>query len=159
MLAKKILIPVFAVVVTGSTLLGVSSIAHAQSGSAPFSGLAQAIASKFNLNTSDVQNVISAFKQQQRANWQQNMQQREKKRLDRLVSQGKITNSQETAILSELSTLQGQFSRSSLQGMTQKQRRQAFLNEKNAIESWANSQVPSINPKYVMPFRGYRVGF
>jgi len=143
MLSKKILVPVFAIVIAGSTLVGVSAIAHAQTGTTPFAGLAQAIASKFNLNQSDVQSAITSY-------MQQNMQNRQKNRLDKLVSAGKITSAQETAILAELATLQSQYSPSSFQGMTQAQRQQAMQDRKNALTTWANAQ--GINPAYVMPF-------
>lgn len=158
MLSRKLLVPVFAVVVAGSTLFGVSTIVHAQTGTNMFSGLAQALATKFNLKETDVQSALTAYMQQQKGNWQQNMQQRQKQRLDTLVSQGKITSGQETAILNELTTLQKQYSPSSFQGMTQTQRQQAMQNEKNAITTWANSQ--GINPTYVMPFgMGHRGGW
>ena len=159
MLSKKILIPVFAVIVTGSTFLGLNTYAHAQGGNGPFSGLAQAIATSLGVDQSKVQSAITAYMQQEKGKRQQNMQQGQKARLDKLVSQGKITGAQETAILAELSTLQAQYSPSSLQGMTQAQRKQAMQDEKNAITTWANSQNPKINSAYVMPFGGRRGGW
>lgn len=158
MISKKLLIPVFAVVVTGSTLFGLKATVNAQTSGGHFSGLAQAIATKFSLNQSDVQSAITAYMQQQQVNWQQNMQQRQKQRYAQLVSQGKITSAQETAILGELTTVQSQYSPGSFQGMTQTQRQQAMQNEKSTLTSWANSH--GINPEYVMPFGiGHRGGW
>jgi hypothetical protein len=155
MFSKKLLIPVFAVVVVGSTLIGVSTT-HAQGGKSPFSGLAQAIATSLGVDQSKVQSAITAYMQQQKGNGQQNMAQIQKKRLDQLVSQGKITTVQETAILNELATLKNQNNPSSFQNMTQAQRQQAMQDQKNAITSWASSH--GINPAYVMPFGGGRRG-
>lgn len=156
MLSKNLLVPVFAVVVSGATLFGISTIVHAQAGSNPFSGLAQTLATKFGLSQSDVQSAITAYMQQQKGNRQQNMAQMQKKRLDQLVSQGKITSAQETAILDELASLKNQNNPISFQNMTQAQRQQAMQDQKNAITSWANSK--GINPAYVMPFGGGRRG-
>ena len=154
MISKKILIPVFAIVVGGGSLLGVSSLVHAQSGTTPFSGLAQSIAQKFNLNQTDVQSVIDSYMQQQKQTMTQNMQKRLQNRLDQEVQQGKITSAQETAILKELSSLQSQFSPSALKSMTQQQRQQAFQTEKNDLNSWAQSQGISLS---LIPF-GFGIG-
>lgn len=147
MINKKIFLSVAGIVITGATLLGVSTSVHAQESNSRFTGLAQAIAVKFSLNQSDVQNVISSYMQQE-------MQQRQKNRLDKLVGKGKITNAQETLILGELATLQSQYSPSSMRGMTKTQRQQAMKDRKNAIAAWANSQNPKINPSYLILFGG-----
>jgi len=154
MISKKILIPVFAVVVGGGSLLGVSSLVHAQSGSTPFSGLAQSIAQKFNVNQTDVQSVIDSYMQQQKQTMTQNMQKRLQNRLDQEVQQGSITSAQETAILNELSSLQSQFGPSALKSMTQQQRQQAFQTEQSDLKSWAQSQGISLS---LIPF-GFGMG-
>ena len=160
MLVKKLLVPVLAVVVTGSALVGANSIVSAQSVNTPNSGLAQVLAGKFHLNEADVQNAITTYMQQQRANRQQNMSQRQKQRLDKLVSQGKISSGQETAILAKLKTLQDKYKSGSFQGMTQAQRQAAFQQEKKDIADWANTQNPKIDPAYVRPFvMGFRGGW
>lgn len=147
---KKLIIPVLVITVAGAVLFTSVGAIHAQ-GTGPFNGLAQAIAGKFGLSESDVQNEITAYMQTQKAN-RPSPTQMEKTRLDKLVSQGKITSAQETLILSELTTLQSQFNPSSLKGMTQAQRQAAMQSEKNEITTWANSN--GINPTYVMPFGG-----
>ena len=157
MKSKIILGPIFALVVVGSTLIGASTMVFAQKSNTPLSGLAQALATKYNLNQSDVQNFISTYMQQHRGQSQVNMQQMQKKRLDQLVSQGKISNAQEVAILNELETLQKQLSSSSFKTMTQAQRQTVMKNDKNTLTQWAKSQ--GISPAYVMPFGGHRGGW
>lgn len=138
MIKKKILVPLFAVVLSTGTLLGASYFWHAQAASNPFAGLAASIASKFNLNATDVQNAIAAYTQSQKGKRLQNLSELEKKRLDALVTKGKITESQETAILNELSSLQTKYNGNN------------FLNEKNELTQWAKDN--NISPMYVLPF-------
>ncbi len=69
----------------------VGGVAFAQTNNAQPGGLAQAIASKFNLNKDDVQKVINQQHQEQL-----------KQHLDKLVQDGKITNDQESKIIAKL---------------------------------------------------------
>ena len=80
----------------------------------------------------------------------QAMQQREKAQLDKLVSSGKITSAQETAILAELATLQSQYPFT--QGATQAQRQTNMQNMQSAWKTWAAAN--GIDPTLVMPFGG-----
>lgn len=153
-ISKKILIPVFAVVVGGGSLLGVSTLVNAQSSNSPFTGLAQSIAKKFNLNQTDVQSVINSYMQQQHQTMMQNMQQRLQNKLNLEVQQGDITSSQEASITSELSTLKSQFNPSSFKSMTQQQRQQAMQTQQNDLKSWA--QTKGINLSLI-PF-GFGMG-
>jgi len=143
MFNKKIWIPVLTIIVAGSVLFGTTTAVFAQTGKTPFGGLAQALATKFNLNQADVQSFLTTY-------MQQNRQQGQKNRYDQLVSQGKITSAQETAILSELATLKGQTDPGSMKNMTQAQRQQAFQTQKDTLTAWAKAQ--GIDPQYVLPF-------
>jgi len=75
----------------------------------------------------------------------------EKTRLDKLVSSGKITADQETAIINELAALNTKYNLSSLTGAQRKTQMQAMQAE---LKTWAASQSPSINLAYLMPFGG-----
>ena len=127
--------------VPGLTLTQMAANTAAQSGQSLYSGLAQALASKYDLNQPDVQIFITTY-----------MQQRQEDQFDQLVSQGKITGTQKTAILNELSTAKGQYFPVSTKYMTPDQWQQAFQNELNRLTAWAKSQ--GINPLYVIPFDG-----
>ena len=112
-----------------------------QSSLSLYNGLAQGLANKFNLKQVDVQIFIVTY-----------MQQRQEDQFDQLVSQGKITKTQETAILKELLTARNQFFPVSTRNMTPDQWQLAFQNEYNMLAVWAKSQ--GINSIYVIPFDG-----
>jgi hypothetical protein len=142
MLSKKVFLPVTAIVlVAGLSFIGVSAV-QAQTGSDRLSGLAQAIAQKFNLDQSLVQTTINDYNQQQKTNLQSN-------RLDQLVKDGNITDSQKQAILDELATLKSKYNPANWKDLTKAQRDEQIKAEQAEAKAWATSQ--GIDPTYVMP--------
>ena len=130
-----------------------------QSNGGFFQGIIQFIEQKFGLNQNQVQSAVQQYQQQRKATitprptlTQQQMSDREKSRLDNLVSSGKITSDQETAILNELSSEQSKYNLTSLQGETPQQRRSTMQSMQSDLKTWA--QANNINPMYVMPFGG-----
>lgn len=121
-----------------------------------FQGLVDFLSQRFGLDKTQVQSAVNEYHTQQMQNRQQKMQDNEKKRLDKLVSEGKITSSQEQAIITELQNLRTKYSPDSFKGLTPDQRKQRFQDMQNEITSWAKSQ--GIDPKYVMPFPGMGMG-
>lgn len=105
---KKIIIPIVILGVSAAIAFGTIHVANAQTNSNMLTGLAEAIAQKFNLNPNDVQSLINQYGQTQRADRQAKMQQIFKSKLDALVTGEEITGSQETAIINELQTLKNQ---------------------------------------------------
>jgi polyhydroxyalkanoate synthesis regulator phasin len=159
MISKKILVPVFAFFVLLSGVLFVVPPAHAQgtnSGNGNFfSGLVQFIAQKFGLDKTQVQSAINDYHTQNKANIAlrptpsaQDLQNRDKTRLDKLVSAGKITAAQEQAILDELTSLRLKYKFD--KSLTTDQRKTQMQAMQADIKSWATSQ--GINPSYVMMF-------
>lgn len=134
--AKVAAISAIAVFVIGLSTLGISQV-YAQSNGNPISGLAQAIAQKFNLDAGQVQTTITDYRRQ-------NRQDRMQKHLDQLVAQGKITQAQEQLILTEIANLNGKYNLNSLGTMTQQERKQALQNAHNEFKTWAQSQGISI---------------
>jgi hypothetical protein len=125
-----------------------------------FQGLIQFIEQKFGLDQNQVQSAVQQYKSQRSATitprptlTQEQMSNREKARLDKLVSNNKITSAQETAILNELSAEQSKYNLSS---ETPQQRRSSMQSMRSDLQTWA--QANSINPMYVMPFGAMRGG-
>jgi len=127
-----------------------------------FQGLIQFIEQKFGLDKTQVQSAVQQYKTQHSASMTprptmtpQQMTTREKSRLDKLVSSGKITSAQEQAILTELATEQSKYM-SSMQSETPAQRKTTMQSMQSNLTTWAQSQ--NINPMYVLPFGGMRGG-
>lgn len=123
-----------------------------------FQGLIQFIEQKFGLDKNQVQSAVQQYQSQRDATitprptmTQQQMTDREKTRLDKLVASSKITSAQEQSILTELSTVWSQ-NMSSTQNETPQQRKSQMQATQNTLKTWAQSQ--GINPMYVMSFGG-----
>jgi len=157
-----------ATVATIAMLFGTAAPAFAQTTNSSqhqgfFQGLIQFIEQRFGLDKTQMQSAVQQYQSQRSATitprptqTQQQMEDREKSRLDKLVSSGKITSAQETAILSELSSEQSKYNLSSLQSETPQQRKSTMQSMQSDLKSWA--QANNINPMYVMPFGGMRRG-
>ncbi|CAN5355554.1 hypothetical protein BH10PAT1_BH10PAT1_5290 [soil metagenome] len=91
---KKIIIPIVILGAFATIALTATGIS-AQTRNDPFSGIAAAIAQKFNLNQTDVQSVITEYRQTKRTDMFTT-------RLDKLVVDKKITSDQKSAIINEL---------------------------------------------------------
>ncbi len=140
------------------------SQAHAQTANSSnsgnfFEGLIAAIAQKFGLDQTQVKTAVTQYTsthKHTRPTWapnQQTMQQREDQRLSALVTSGKITADQKTAIEAELTSLYQKYNLSSTT-LTMVQRRTAMQSMQSDLKAWATSQ--NINYAYVMPGFGGR---
>jgi len=155
---QKITLSILILTVLATTLF-VAPIAFAQgttNTSKPnfFQGLITYIEQKFGLNKDQVTQAVNDYKAQVKATitprptlTPDQIQAQEKARLDKLVTAGKITAAQETAIIAELAALNTKYNLSSLTGTQRKTQMQAMQAE---LKTWATSN--NINLANLMPF-------
>lgn len=136
MLTKKLLIPF----ISGIAIVTVATAGIAFAQTPAVSGLAQAIAQKFNLNPTEVQTVITQYQQTQKQQMHQEMQQKVKSYLDSKVKDGTITQAQENVLIAELQKVQTEYSPESWSNLTPDQRQQQMQKMKQELQSWAQSQ-------------------
>jgi len=157
---KKIIIPLASLVLVSQVIF--ISPAFAQTSTpAPthenfFQGLVTFLSGKFGLDKTQVQSAISDYQKQNKPNVSprpsltpDQIQAKEKTRLDKLVIDGKITSAQEQAILDELTTLRTKYNPDSFKNLTQDDRKTKMQEMQNEIKTWATAQ--GIDPKYIMP--------
>lgn len=139
-----------AVALGSLTGLGVASAATntATTDSGPFSGLASAIASKFNLKTADVQAVFDA----QRTKMEATRTEEVKTELTELVKAGKLTQAQSDAILAKRTELEKnrEANRNSMDSKTDTERKAAMEAERAALKAWFTTQGISTDYEYLV---------
>lgn len=159
MTIKKNFLSSFVLVLIGFAPLVATVPAYAASGTNHngnfFSGLVQFITNEFHLDQNQVQSAVNTYASQQQQKRQQTMQDNEKKRLDNLVSQNKITSSQEQQILDEQAKLKSEYNPANSKNETSDQRKADFQKEQVEIKAW--SQSTGIDAKYLMPGFGMRM--
>lgn len=130
--------------------LGMSVAAHAASNTTTGTSMADKIASKFNLNKTDVQKVFD----EDRATHEADRTQAEKERLATLVKDGKITQAQSDKIAAKLAEMKSEMeaNRTAMQSKTEAERKAARDANKAALDKWANDN--GIDIQYLMPAHG-----
>jgi hypothetical protein len=151
--SKKIIFPVLTVTMLGGMVTIGANRAAAQTSGSPFSGLVEMIATKFGLDKNQVQSVFDQYQAQRRQTIDQDRLQRQKDRLDKLVQDGKITETQKEAILSKLADLKTKYTSDSFRNLTPAEKMQQINAEREEIKSWATAQ--GIDPAYIMPGFGW----
>jgi len=140
-----------AAALAGTATMGVG-ILHAatisKTGFNPMGNLLNAIATKFNLNTADVQKVFDDQRDQMQQQRQTQQAERQKTMLDQAVKDGKITQAQEDLIIAKHKEVQTFMS--TLTGKTEAERQAAIKTETDSIQAWAKTN--SIPEQYVMMF-------
>jgi hypothetical protein len=134
-ISKRILIPAVAatVIAGGIGLYGAHNLALADSSQSSHETLAQTIASAFGLDATKVQGVISQYRQGQQTQRADNYAQR----LQAAVTAGKLTQTQEQAILAEHNTLAAELQ--TAQGQTGSARRTALQKVQSDAQAWATA--------------------
>lgn len=146
------LIPVFAL----SLLAG--GVAFASTDTAkkhtPFVKIAEAIATKFNLATSDVQTVIDETMKAERAEMEKNRPEP----IAQAVKDGKLTQAQADLIKAKREEIKTamESTRDSLKNMTQTERDAFIKTQKDALKQWATDN--NIPEQYIMFIGGHGPG-
>lgn len=115
----------------------------------PMSNLVTAIAQRFNLNVSDVQQVFD----EQRAKMEAQREQTFTDRINQAVTDGKLTQDQADKILAKKAELEAQ--RTSLEGKTEEERRTAMKGQTDALKQWV---IDNNIPQEYLPFLGFGMG-
>lgn len=146
---KKHLVIAATAATIGLTGLGVG-VAHAATTTSststnPMSSLVDAVATKFNLNKADVQQVFDEQKSKMNAEREQTI----KNEVAKLVTDGKITQAQADLINAKRAEMQKQHdtNKASMQSMTDTERKAAMDKEKSDLEAWAKQN--NIDSQYV----------
>ncbi len=150
MTIKKVVLTGAVLLALGSGVATTSSVYAAEDNATHagfFQNLVQFMSQKFGLDKTQVQNAMTEFHTQQRGSMTprptltpQQMADKDKERLDALVSAGKITADQETQILAELASLREKYKPGSTMD------KKAMHEE--TVE-WAKSK--GIDSSYVLP--------
>lgn len=112
--------------------------------------LVNAIAQRFNLNPSDVQQVID----QQKSKMETQLQQNFTDRINQAVQNGKLTQDQANKIIAEQATIKTQLD--ALKGKTGTDLKNGIQQIRQSVQQWAKDN--NIPPQYVMFGFGGRMG-
>lgn len=163
MKSKKIILPFIILFFAAGTLFitpQAEAFNFGAGGDGLLSNLIQFISQKFGLDKNQVQNAVNEYKNQVRASITprptlspQDIQAREKSRLDYLVQRGKITADQKKAILDELTTIRSKYSLDNLKNLTPDQRRTKLQEMQNELKDWAKAH--NIDQSFLVPGFGF----
>jgi len=154
MITKKTKILATIAIVAGLTATGFVAIhAATNNNSRPnfMSNIVNAIAQKFNLSPSDVQQVVDVQITQQKTQMEANRQQSFIDRINKAVTDGKLTQDQANKILAEKTSIDSQMA--ALKGKTSDDLKTAMKQITDSERQWAKDN--NIPQQYLMfGFRG-----
>ncbi len=154
---KKQLLAAGVATVIGVTGLG-AGVAHAATSSeendGPMSSLVSAIATKFNLDKTQVQEVFDA----QREAMEKEREEKVQTELKQLVTDGKLTQAQADAITAKRTELETQreANKDSMKDLSSDERKAKMDEQKTALEAWAKEQ--GISTEYLRYVMGHGPG-
>lgn len=138
MITKKVMLPMAAIALVGASAVGIGATQAASNPNSKNQSLVQDIASTFNLDPAKVQAVFNSHAQAQASSDQARYQDM----LQKAVTDGKITQSQMSAILAEHNTLLTQLQ--SAKSQTGSARRDAIKAVNQAAKTWASQNNVSV---------------
>lgn len=128
---KMIILPISLLILAGIVTFGVTEAKAQGAGNNNWeTSLVQRIAQKFGLKQSDVQDVFNQVRQERIASRQSDFE----NRLSQLVKDGKISDAQKTAILTEEKNIQSQIQW--LQNLSATDRRAKMNQLRTDIQNW-----------------------
>jgi hypothetical protein len=137
MISKKILVPVMTLVVGSSIVLGATYVS-AQDETKPTDSLVTKIAQKFGLKPEEVQSVFDEHHTEMKAQ----MKLKFEDRLTQMVSEGKLTEAQKSAIIAKLDELKTEREnyKERFKAMSPEERKAELKNKRTELEAWAKEQ-------------------
>ncbi|MDQ7814686.1 MAG: hypothetical protein RDU25_02715 [Patescibacteria group bacterium] len=149
-----------AVALAGAATLGTSVYAAQTPGvfQDRANGLVQAIATKFNLNATEVQQVFDEQREQHQTEMQAKNEERLNERLKQAVTDGKLTQAQADAITAKHEEMQANME--ALKDKTQEERQAAIKTQMESLKQWAtDNNIPAgYLPMGFGPGRGGMMG-
>lgn len=141
-----LVMPLLAATIGGAVLVSSVSADTTTSGQNPMTNLVNKIAEKFNLNPSDVQQVFD----DQRAQMQDQMNQKYQDRISQAISDGKLTQEQADKIIAKKTELESerQDFKADLEGKTKEEMRDAMKTQMDSLKQWASDN--NISMEYLM---------
>ncbi len=126
-----------AIAVSAATDISTTASAHDN----PMQALVAAIASRFGLNTSDVQAVVDNVMTAKRAEMEAKQQQNVATRLSQAVTDGKITSAQAALITAKAAEVKATFEadRTTDQTLTEEQRMAKMKARMDSLKAWATT--------------------
>ncbi|TSD06311.1 MAG: Uncharacterized protein Greene07147_170 [Parcubacteria group bacterium Greene0714_7] len=125
----------------------------------PMSSLVSAIATKFNLNSADVQAVVDEVMKTERAGHMAEMQANQATRLAKAVTDGKLTQAQANLITAKLAEMKASMeaNRTANQNLTEAERKTKMQAEHESLKAWATANNIPMN--FLAQFGGKGHGF
>lgn len=140
--SKKIVIGVTSLAIALAVGVGVAAAEDSSTGAS----LAEKIASKFNLNKDDVQQVIDEDREARHVE----RQKKSEERLQDAVDAGRLTSEQKDMIVSKMKEIESnrEPKREEMNNKTEEERRAAMKIEREALQKWAEEN--NIPTQYIM---------
>ncbi|QQS60699.1 hypothetical protein IPN41_01865 [Candidatus Falkowbacteria bacterium] len=145
---NKKIIPYVILPVLGLAILGVSTAfaASKSEGQTPSDALVSALATKFNLNPTEVQTVVDQVKTERRASMEALHLTAFTNRLNQAVADKKLTQKQADTIIAKSNEIKSFMA--SLDSKTEAERRTAMKEQMDSLKQWA--QDNNIPKEYLM---------
>ncbi len=132
--SKKVILPALLLGTIAITGVGVSS-ASADETENPRTSIIQRIAEKFNLNEDEVKTVFEEHK----AERQEEMKQKHEEHLNKLVSEGKLTEDQKNALIAKREEMREKYGKGTdeWKNKTPEEKREMMEQHREEMEKWA----------------------